>query len=99
MVIADTSPEAYNLSLGGATSWTGWFVPYFVLGSAHPKIEWFTYVNYDWTQAAYSTSQEWLNNDISVNASLTALYATEIGTMTYLHSGERALLKDYGKYK
>jgi hypothetical protein len=99
VVIAESSPEQFDLSAMANAAWSDWFVPYFALIAARPEIEWFTYINYDWLQAAYYAQQGWKNNDLSVSASLTAQYAGEVGKAKYLHAGEKALLKDYGKYK
>jgi hypothetical protein len=99
VVIAESSPEQYDLSSMGGAAWNEWFTPYFALIASRPEIEWFTYINYDWLQAAYYAQQGWKNNDLSVSAALTQQYAGELAKTKYLHSGERSLLKDYVKYK
>lgn len=100
VVIAESSPAYYDLGQPGQAqaAWTEWFGPYFQLISGRPEIKWFHYVNYDWTQGTYYASQGWQNNDLSASASVTQLYAAELANPKYLHSAEKALLKDYAKY-
>jgi len=98
VVIAESSPASIDVVADGALAWSDWFVPYFGLFASRPEIEWFVYINYDWTKAGYYATQGWKNNDIAANASLAAQYAGELAKAKYLHSGERALLKDFGKY-
>jgi hypothetical protein len=99
VVVAESSPALIDLAANGATAWSDWFAPYFGLIAARPEIEWFVYINYDWGKAGYYASQGWKNNDLSASTALAAQYAGELAKAKYLHSGERGLLKDYGKYK
>lgn len=100
VVIAESSPAFYDLGNPeqAQAAWTEWFAPYFALIAARPEIKWFHYIDYDWTKAGYYLSQGWKNNDLTANSSLAQLYAAELALPKYLHSGEKALLKDFGKY-
>lgn len=98
VVIAESSPSKFDFG-AGSSAWDAWFAPYFAVIAARPEIEWFVYINYDWTQAGEYLLNGWKNNDLAVNPPLAALYAAEIAKSKYLHSAERATLKDYGKYK
>ena len=99
VVIAESSPASIDVAASGTQAWSEWFVPYFDLIAARAEIEWFVYIDYDWTKASYYASTGWKNNDLAANSVLAAQYGAEIAKSKYLHSGERALLKDYGKYK
>lgn len=99
VVIAESSPASFDLATSGAQAWSEWFVPYFGLIASRPEVVWFVYINYDWTKASRSASSGWKNNDLTANPSLAAQYAAELAKAKYLHSTDRALLKDFGKYK
>ncbi|MBM4192826.1 MAG: hypothetical protein FJ202_00400 [Gemmatimonadetes bacterium] len=99
VVVAESSPAFIDVALAGNQAWNSWFAPYFGLIASRPEIEWFVYINYDWTKASYYAAGGWKNNDLSANPTLAAQYAGELANPRYLHSGERALLKDYGTYK
>ncbi len=99
VVIAESSPMAFDFATTGTQSWSAWFVPYFALIASRPEIEWFVYINYDWGKASYYANQGWKNNDLAASPALAAQYSGELAKAKYLHSGERALLRDYGKYK
>jgi hypothetical protein len=99
VVIAESSPASFDLATSSTQAWSEWFVPYFALMSSRSEIVWFVYINYDWTKASYFASSGWKNNDLTVNSSLAAQYAAELSKPKYLHSTDRALLKDFGKYK
>jgi len=100
VVIAESSPAYYDLGNPAQTqaAWTEWFSPYFQLIASRQEIKWFHYVNYDWTKGSYYASQGWKNNDLGASTTLAQLYAAELALPKYLHAGEKALLKDYGKY-
>jgi hypothetical protein len=101
VVIAESSPSHYDLATaqGAETAWAEWFAPYFGLISARQEIKWFHYINYDWGQAAYYASSGWKNNDLSAGPLASAPYVAELAKPKYLHSGEKALLRDYLKYQ
>jgi len=100
VVIAESSPEQYDItkSADASLAWSSWFTPYFGLIAARSEVKWFVYISYDWTKAGDYNAQGWKNNDLSTS-SLLGAYKTEIGKAKYLHSAERALLKDYAIYK
>ena len=99
VVIAESAPAKVDVVTDGTLAWNDRFTPYFGLIAAHPEIEWFVYINYDWGKASYYATQGWQNNDLSANPALGAQYASELAKAKYLHSRERTLLKDFGKYK
>ena len=101
VVIAESSPSHYNFAVPAeaTNAWAEWFTPYFALIESRPEIKWFHYINYDWLQASYYASTGWKNNDLTVSAMLSQLYAAEIARPKYLHAGQQQLLKDYDKYK
>jgi hypothetical protein len=99
VVIAESSPAAVDLAAAGTQAWNDWFMPYFAFIASRPEVEWFMYINYDWTKASYYQESGWKNNDLAASPPLAALYAAELAKPQYLHSAERMLLKDFAKYK
>ncbi len=101
VMIAESSPSKYDFGSPAAAqaAWDEWFTPYFQLIEQRPEIEWFHYINYDWTVASYYASSGWQNNDLTASTMLAGRYTTELGKAKYLHGGETSLLKDYEKYK
>ena len=95
VVIAESSPMQYNLanSTDATSAWSQWFDPYFGLIATRSEIKWFHYINYDWTKASYYASTGWKNNDMTLSASLSAQYKSELAKPKYLHAGELHLLK------
>jgi hypothetical protein len=98
VIIAESSPQAYDLGVAAQAAWDGWFTPYFHLISVRPEIKWFHYINYDWTKSSYYGASGWKNNDLSVSAALAALYGAELAKAKYLHAGELGVLKDFATY-
>lgn len=100
VVIAESSPEQFDITnaADATAAWNNWFTPYFGLIATHAEIKWFVYISYDWTKAGDYNAQGWKNNDLA-SSSLLGAYKAEIGKAKYLHSAERALLKDYSTYK
>jgi len=98
VIIAESSPQAFDLGVAAPAAWDEWFTPYFHLIATHPEIKWFHYINYDWTKASYYGESGWKNNDMSVSAALALLYGAELAKSQYLHAGSLGLLKDFDKY-
>lgn len=101
VTIAESGPQQFDLTSPSqaTTAWTSWFTPYFGLIASRPEIKWFMYVNYDWTKASYYANQGWKNSDLSASPIVAPQYVAELAKGKYLHTGERALLKDYTLYK
>ena len=95
VIIAESSPSQFDLSSAtdAASSWSQWFDPYFALIQSRSEIKWFHYINYDWTKASYYVASGWKNNDMTLSASLSAQYKSELAKPKYLHAGELHLLK------
>jgi len=95
VIIAESSPSQFDLNsaAGAASSWTQWFDPYFALIQSRSEIKWFHYINYDWTTSSYYVASGWKNNDMTLSASLSAQYKSELAKPKYLHAGELSLLK------
>jgi len=94
VVIAESSPSHFDLGsvTEAANAWNEWFTPYFALIQSRSEIKWFTYINYDWTKAAYYASSGWKNNDLTLDATVSAQYKSELAKAKYLHAGELNLL-------
>ena len=101
VMIAESSPAFidFGSAAGAQAAWNTWFTPYFSLIASRSEILWFHYINFDWTVSNHYLGNGWKNNDLAANAGLMAKYTAELGAAKYLHSGERALLKDYVRYQ
>jgi hypothetical protein len=94
VIIAESSPSQFDLANAteAANAWNEWFTPYFALIQSRSEIKWFHYVNYDWTKASYYAASGWKNNDLTLSASVSAQYKSELAKAKYLHAGELQLL-------
>jgi hypothetical protein len=101
VMIAESSPAFidFGTAAGAQAAWSSWFTPYFALIATRPEILWFHYINFDWTVSNHYAASGWKNNDLAANTMLASRYLEEISAPKYLHSGERGLLKNYGKYQ
>ena len=101
VTIAESAPSRYDFADAGQAeaAWAEWFQPFFQLIADRPEIEWFHYINYDWTQASFYSVQGWKNNDLAASPALAEKYVAEISKPKYLHADEKHLLKDYTKYR
>lgn len=101
VIVAESSPAPWNLGdpAQAGAAWEAWFAPYFALIETRPEIEWFHYINHDWTQAGHYAAMGWKNADLTANAALSQKYVAELSAPKYLHAGELALLKDYTTYQ
>ena len=77
VLVGETTPDPVGAQ-GGATSWDGWFTPFFNFLKATPEMKQYNYINWDWTAWA-----KILNNSV---------YATwgdarmELDTAAYVRS-------------
>jgi len=94
VIIAESSPSQFDLANAteAANAWNEWFTPYFALIQSRSEIKWFHYVNYDWTKASYYAASGWKNNDLTLSASVSVQYKSELAKAKYLHAGELQLL-------
>lgn len=94
VVVAESSPSQFDLTTAtdASKAWSEWFTPYFALIQSRSEIKWFHYINYDWTKASYYASSGWKNNDLTLSASVSVQYKSELGKAKYLHAGELHLL-------
>jgi len=101
VAIAESGPQQFDLTqpAQAQAAWASWFTPYFALITNRAEIKWFTYVNYDWTKAAYYANQGWKNSDLSASPTISPLYLAELAKAKYLHAAGKSLLKDYALYK
>jgi hypothetical protein len=101
VIIAESAPASYDLSdrARAQAAWSEWYGPYFQVLTERPEIKWFHLVSYDWTQGAYWAGSGWQNNDVTASAYVSQQLLAELQTPRYLHQPEKALLKDYAKYR
>jgi len=101
VIIAESAPASFDLSdrARAQAAWSESFGPYFQVVTERPEIKWFHLVSYDWTQGAYWAESGWQNNDVTASASVSQQLIGEIQKPRYLHQPEKALLKDYAKYR
>ena len=54
---AESAPAKVDVVTDGTLAWNDWFTPYFGPIAAHPEIEGFVYISYDWGKASYYASE------------------------------------------
>jgi hypothetical protein len=101
VMIAESAPCRYDLSdpAQAEAAWREWFEPYFALLAQHSEIEWFHLISYDWTRATYFAQTGWKNNDFTANPALLEKLVAELRKPQYLHANDKALLKDYTRFR
>ncbi|MBK8980081.1 MAG: hypothetical protein IPM29_29630 [Planctomycetes bacterium] len=87
VMIAECTAKGLGIMAAGNAQayWNAWFQPFFGFLDAHPVIREFSYINWDWSLTTQWPT--WLNADLTVNASLTALYLQQLSQPRYLHKG------------
>jgi acetyl esterase/lipase len=97
VMIAESGPARYDLSdpAQAEAAWREWFEPYFAIIAEHSAIKWFHLISFDWTRSSYSVQNGWKNNDFTASDTLMQRLIAELRRPRYLHTGDRALLKNY----
>jgi hypothetical protein len=97
VMIAESGPARYDLSdpAQAEAAWREWFEPYFAIIAEHNEIKWFHLISFDWTRSSFYVQNGWKNNDFTASDILMQRLIAELRRPRYLHTSDRALLKDY----
>jgi acetyl esterase/lipase len=100
VMIAESAPCRYDLSdpVQAEAAWREWFEPYFQVIAERSEIKWFHLISYDWSRASYFAQTGWKNNDFTASPALLEKLVAELRRPQYLHTGDKALLKDYRRF-
>jgi hypothetical protein len=101
VMIAESAPCRYDLSdaAQAEAAWREWFELYFALIAQRREIKWFHLISYDWMRATYFAQTGWKNNDFTASPALLEKLVAELRRPQYLHTGDKALLKDYTRFR